>query len=141
MQFKNSTITFETRKPIDIIDITENVLEALNSSGLKNGQMTVISQHTTAYININEKELQLVHDMVTFLKRLAPRDGDYLHNLSPIDGRDNAHSHLIGLFMNSSESIPFADGKLLLGQWQSVFLVELDGPREKRNIVLQIAGE
>jgi secondary thiamine-phosphate synthase enzyme len=78
--------------------------------------------------------------MVTFLKRLVPRDGDYLHNLAPVDDRDNAHAHLIGLFMNASESIPVRDGELLLGGWQSVFFVELDGPRPRREVSLQFIG-
>ena len=78
--------------------------------------------------------------MVTFLKRLVPKDGDYLHNIDPIDGRDNAHSHLMGLFMNSSETIPIHAGRMLLGEWQSVFIVELDGPRAKRNILMQASG-
>jgi secondary thiamine-phosphate synthase enzyme len=96
--------------------------------------------HTTARININEREPQLQRDMLTFLKRFVPRDGDYLHNLEPIDGRDNAHSHLLGLFMNSSEVIPLAGDALVLGEWQSIFFIELDGPRERRGVELQIMG-
>ncbi len=140
MQFHSATITCQTTQPIDIIDITENVRSILDESGLRQGTVTVLSRHTTACVNINEREPHLVQDMVTFLKRLVPRDGDYLHNLNPIDGRDNAHAHLIGLFMNSSETIPFADGQLLLGQWQSIFLVELDGPRPERQVLVQIQG-
>ena len=78
--------------------------------------------------------------METFIKRFAPKDGNYLHNLNPLDGRDNAHSHLIGLLMNTSETIPFSKGKLLLGKWQSLFFIELDGPRKERSILLQISG-
>ena len=88
-----------------------------------------------------EREPQLERDMLTFLKRLVPRDGDYLHNLDPVDGRDNAHSHLIGLFMNSSETIPLAGGAMLLGEWQSIFFIELDGPRPRRRVELQVMGE
>ncbi len=140
MQVTTHTITLRTTKPIEIIDITPEVTAALSASGLQRGQLTVISQHTTACININEKEERLLEDMETFLKRLVPRDGNYLHNLAPIDGRDNAHSHLIGLFMNSSETIPFAEGKLLIGEWQSIFFIELDGAREKRSVLVQILG-
>ena len=140
MQIKTHTITVRTTKPIEIIDITAEIRAALSSTGLERGQITVISRHTTAFININEKEEHLLEDMETFLKRLVPKDGNYLHNLNPIDGRHNAHSHLLGLLMNTSETIPFSQGKLLLGQWQSVFFVELDGPRKERNILLQISG-
>jgi secondary thiamine-phosphate synthase enzyme len=140
MHIITHTIRARTTKPIEIIDITAEVSALLLSSGLDRGQVTVISRHTTAFININEKEELLLEDMETWLKRLVPKDGNYRHNLNPIDGRHNAHSHLLGLFMNSSETIPFSNGKMLLGEWQSIFFVELDGPREERNVLLQISG-
>lgn len=140
MQFTTVTIKTRTVKPVEIIDISAEVAAALSASKLDSGQVTIISRHTTAFININEKEEKLLEDMETFLKRLVPKDGNYLHNLNPVDGRDNAHSHLLGLFMNSSETIPFAKGKMLLGEWQSIFLVELDGPRQERSVLVQIAG-
>ena len=140
MQYSINIITRQTTKPIEIIDISAEVAEAVASSGLDTGQVTVISQHTTAFININEKEDRLLEDMETFIKRFAPKDGNYLHNLNPLDGRDNAHSHLIGLLMNTSETIPFSKGRLLLGKWQSLFFIELDGPRKERSILLQISG-
>ena len=140
MQYITKIITVQTTRPIEIVDISAEVSKAVSSSGIDSGQVIVISQHTTAYININEKENQLLEDMETFLKRFAPRDGNYLHNLNPVDGRDNAHSHLLGLLMNASETIPFAKGKLLVGEWQSLFFIELDGPRKQRNILLQISG-
>jgi len=141
MRYITQAVSFSTEHPIQIIDITQKVKDHAMQSGVANGLVTLISNHTTAYININEKEEMLLKDMTTYLKRLVPRDGDYLHNLNPIDGRDNAHSHLMGLFMNSSESIPLSEGKLMLGQWQSVFFIELDGPREKRSVTIQIIGE
>ena len=140
MQIITHTIKRLTTKPIEIIDITAEISALLLSSGLERGQVTVISRHTTAFININEKEERLLDDMETWLKRLVPKDGNYLHNLNPVDGRHNAHSHLLGLFMNSSETIPFANGRMLLGEWQSIFFIELDGPREERSILLQISG-
>ncbi|MEI6757169.1 MAG: YjbQ family protein [Chlorobium sp.] len=140
MKCITKTITLCTTKPVEIIDITAEVVTALSNSGLDCGTVTVISQHTTAFVNINEKEERLLEDMETWLKRLVPKDGNYLHNLDPLDGRHNAHSHLLGLFMNSSETIPFSGGKLLLGTWQSLFFVELDGAREKRSVLLQISG-
>ena len=140
MQIITHTIKRLTTKPIEIIDITAEVSAALSASGLERGQVTIISRHTTAFVNINEKEERLLEDMECYLKRLVPKDGNYLHNLNPIDGRHNAHSHLLGLFMNSSETIPFAEGKMLLGEWQSLFFIELDGPRQERSILLQISG-
>lgn len=135
------SIPLKTIAPIQIIDITGQVRERLADSGLRNGLVTLISRHTTARVNLNENEAALHRDMVAFLQRLAPRDGDYGHNLAPVDDRDNAHAHLLGLFMNASESIPVADGELLLGGWQSIFFVELDGPREQRSVLLHCIGE
>lgn len=140
MKILRHRIELETTAPIEIIDVTDQVRGWVTSTGIKDGLVTVSSLHTTARINVNEREAQLERDMITYLKRLVPRDGDYLHNLNPIDGRDNAHSHLLGLFMNSSETIPVAAGALVLGGWQSIFFIELDGPRERRGIEVQLLG-
>ncbi len=141
MQIQRHRIELATTAPIQLIDITDQVRRFVAASGIKDGLVTVSCLHTTARINVNEREEKLERDMLTFLKRFAPRDGDYLHNLDPVDGRDNAHSHLIGLFMNSSETIPVAHGAMVLGEWQSVFFIELDGPRERRGVELQIIGQ
>jgi secondary thiamine-phosphate synthase enzyme len=133
-------IELATVEPIQILDITGMVREWVASSGVKDGLLTLISVHTTARVNVNEREPQLQRDMVTYLKRLVPRDGDWLHNLAPVDGRNNAHAHLLGLSMNASETIPITGGALVLGEWQSIFFIELDGPRERREIDLQILG-
>lgn len=135
------TIALTSVEPIQVIDITARVRERLAANGLRAGLLTLISRHTTARVNLNENEAQLHRDMVSFLKRLVPRDGDYRHNLAPVDDRDNAHAHLLGLFMNASESIPVVEGELLLGGWQSIFFIELDGPREHREVTLQFLGK
>ncbi|MFP4280709.1 MAG: secondary thiamine-phosphate synthase enzyme YjbQ [Halochromatium sp.] len=135
------TIRLQTTAPIQLVDITEQVRECCARSGVRNGLVTLLSRHTTAALCLNERETQLQRDMVTFLKRLVPRDGDYLHNLAPVDDRDNAHAHLMALFTNASETIPIAEGELLLGGWQSVFFVELDGPRPERSVTLQFLGQ
>ncbi len=141
MKIHREKLQLTTTGPIQVIDITAQVRDWAKGTGIREGLLTLISPHTTARVNLNEREAQLHRDMVTFLKRLVPRDGDYLHNLAPVDDRDNAHAHLLGLFMNASESIPVADGELLMGGWQSVFFIELDGPRERREVQLQIMGE
>jgi secondary thiamine-phosphate synthase enzyme len=141
MNYHITSIACQTTRPIEIIDITADVRAALEATGLQQGTVTLLSRHTTACININEREERLQQDMTTFLKRFVPKDGDWLHNLETIDGRDNAHSHLLGMLMNSSETIPFSEGKLMLGEWQSVFFIELDGPRQKREVLVHIQGE
>ncbi|KAA5599493.1 secondary thiamine-phosphate synthase enzyme YjbQ [Blastochloris sulfoviridis] len=140
MKIFRHRIEFTTVEPIEIVDITGRVRDWVTACGVKDGLVTVTSLHTTARVNVNEREPQLQRDMVTFLKRLVPRDGDWLHNLAAVDGRDNAHSHLLGLFMNSSETIPVGGGDLVLGGWQSIFFIELDGPRDRRGLELQLLG-
>ncbi|ALK09223.1 secondary thiamine-phosphate synthase enzyme YjbQ [Blastochloris viridis] len=140
MKILRHRLDLATTDPIQIVDVTPQLRDFVAASGVRDGLLTVISPHTTARVNLNEREAQLQRDMVTFLKRLVPRDGDWLHNLSTVDGRDNAHAHLLGLFVNASEAIPVADGELMVGGWQSVFFIELDGPRERRHLDLQLIG-
>lgn len=141
MKILRHQLQLATAQPIQILDLTDAVRDWVGASGIRDGLLTLISPHTTARVNLNEREPQLQRDMVTFLKRLVPRDGDYLHNLAPVDDRDNAHSHLLGLFLNASETVPVADGALVMGGWQSIFFVELDGPRTRRELWLQLLGE
>lgn len=141
MQFHSETLAVSTAAPIQIIDVTELARGVFERFPVRNGQLTVTSAHTTAFVALNEKEPKLQQDMLDFLTGLAPPGRGYRHDIDPVDGRPNTHSHLIGLFMNASETILVADGKLLLGEWQSVFFVELDGPRPQRRLTVQVAGE
>ena len=140
MQSLRHRLDLVTTEPIQILDITEAVRGWVAASGLRDGLLTLVSLHTTARINVNEREERLQRDMVTLLKRMIPRDGDWLHNLATVDGRDNAHAHLLGLFMTSSVTLPVSAGAPLLGGWQSIFFIELDGPRDRRNVELQLLG-
>jgi secondary thiamine-phosphate synthase enzyme len=129
-----------TTEPIQVMDITTQVKQLLAGSGVSNGQLTLISSHTTAFVSLNEFEPGLQQDMVEYLGRVAPPGAGYRHDVNPVDGRLNAHSHLAGLFLNPSLSIPIVKGKLLLGGWQSILFIELDGPRETRSVHVQILG-
>ena len=131
-------LTVATTQPIEILDITEPVRAWVQSTGVTHGLLTVMSPHTTARITVNEREAELQRDMIRWLEALAPATADYGHNRAPVDDRLNAHSHLLGLFMNASESIPLSDGALDLGGWQSLFFVELDGPRSQREVKLHL---
>jgi secondary thiamine-phosphate synthase enzyme len=141
MQILRHWLELATAEPIQIIDLTDSIRSWVAGSGIRDGLLTVSSPHTTARINVNEREPQLALDMVAFLQRLAPSGADYLHDRAPVDDRANAHSHLLGLLMNSSQTIPVAGGEPALGGWQAIFFVELDGPRERRNVELQLLGE
>lgn len=135
-----------TSRAPEFIDITTEVETLLEHSGIREGSVLIYSRHTTAAIKINENEPLLLRDMAYFLERVAPREADYKHNDFTIrtanmteDECPNGHSHCQHLLLGASESIPVAEGRLLLGRWQRVFLVELDHPR-KREVVVQIQG-
>ncbi|MEO7964973.1 MAG: secondary thiamine-phosphate synthase enzyme YjbQ [Gemmatimonadaceae bacterium] len=132
------TLQLTTTQSLEIIDLTERVRHWVRESGIRDGLLTVLSPHTTARITLNEHESELHRDMLEFLRGIAPQEAAYGHNRAPVDDRLNAHAHLLGLFVNASESIPVADGELLLGSWQSLFFVELDGPRERREVLLHL---
>ena len=110
--------------------------------------MQVFVRHTTAAVRIQENEPLLLDDLRRFLASLAPADADYGHNdfrvrthhMHP-DERPNGHSHCLQLLLGSSESVPISDGELALGAWQRLFLVELDGPRPQREVLLQVVGQ
>ncbi|MCH7617533.1 MAG: YjbQ family protein [Chloroflexi bacterium] len=138
------TLTFQTERGPQFIDITDQVTELVEQSGIENGFVVVFSKHTTAAISINENEPHLIADMEKMLEHAAPCGADYAHNRygHPIDSGEepNGHSHCQHLLLGASESIPVAGGRMLFGQWQRIFLVELDHARE-REIVIQLVGE
>jgi len=135
-----------TERAPQFIDITDEVQRLVAESGVNDGTATVFCRHTTAAIRINENEPLLLTDMEEFLKRVAPRELYYRHNDFSIrtenmteDECPNAHAHCQHLMLGASETIPIVDGRLTLGRWQRVFLVELDRPRE-REVCVQIIG-
>ncbi|MCX6093406.1 MAG: secondary thiamine-phosphate synthase enzyme YjbQ [Candidatus Bipolaricaulota bacterium] len=130
----------------EFIDITDEVAAAVEASGIQDGTVTVFSRHTTAAIKINENEPLLLRDMARFLETSAPREAEYRHNDFVIrtanmtdDECPNGHSHCQHLLLGASETIPVMGGRLALGRWQSIFLVELDRPRE-REVIIQVQG-
>jgi len=140
MTILQHTLTFASGTPIEFIDFTEAVRAWVRASEIRDGLLTVTSPHTTARVTRNEREPALQQDMLRFLERLAPAGASYGHDLAPVDDRLNAHSHLLGLLLPASETIPVSDGELLLGGWQALFLVELDGPRPRREVHLHLMG-
>jgi secondary thiamine-phosphate synthase enzyme len=145
MKTLHRTLSIATGDGIAVHDVTPEIKDLLARSGVREGMVTVTSRHTTTAVTINENEARLLQDMRRFLLRLVPAKGPWLHNDihlrdCPPDEPENAHSHLLAMLLGSSEVIPVVDGALELGRWQSVLLVELDGPRE-RTLSLRIWGE
>jgi secondary thiamine-phosphate synthase enzyme len=139
-------LDYQTTDAPQFIDITDEVAQAVSRSGVMNGILVVFSRHTTAAIKINEFEPELVKDMTRFLSEIAPLDRDYHHNNFDVrtvnmtdDEYPNAHSHCQHLLLSASESIPILDGRIHLGRWQRIFLVELDRPKA-RQVTVQSIG-
>ncbi len=138
----DSILDIGTAEPIQFIDLTDHINEHLRVNAVESGTVTVFSRHTTAAIKINEAEELLLDDFKRLLLELCPSGRGYHHNdmsrrkppIAP-DERPNAHSHLMHLLLSTSETIPVIDGRLALGTWQRVFMVELDGPRERQVMI------
>src|SRR5262245_24011396 len=125
-----------------MVNLTERLNRVIESAGIRNGFAGVFSQHTTAVLLVNEWQSALLDDIGTFLGRVVEEGLPYKHN-SPVFSdceRGNATSHLRSLLFNNSVLLPISEGKPVLGQFQSVILAELDGPRD-RTLKLQILGE
>lgn len=134
MTILRKSLTIKTSKEFEIIDITKLVSEFIESSSVEEGLINIFSKHSTTAISINENELGLLDDFEMFIKNLVSYDLNYKHDL--ID--NNAKSHIASFLLGSQISIPIKNNKLDLGTWQSLFLIELDGPRSSREIVLTI---
>jgi secondary thiamine-phosphate synthase enzyme len=126
-----------TSKRTELIDITADVERIVRKSGIKNGLCNVFVPHATAAIMMNENENGLVDDIVNKIKKEFPKGGGYKHDR--ID--DNADSHLASGFIGQSKTLPVKDGRLIRGTWQQIFLMEADGPRSSRKIIVTVFGE
>ena len=144
---REARLRFVTNHPTEFIDLTQQLDRLVAESGVETGILNVQSLHTTTAIVVNEHEPLLLDDFRDFLEQAAPRDFDYRHddatirtvNLTAAE-RPNGHSHCRALLLPSSVCLNVAQGRPVLGTWQRVFLVELDGPRE-REISVMLLGE
>ena len=141
LQLYLETILYKTRERMELINITHDLNEIVRKHGLRAGFVIVQSLHTTTAVFINEFQQALVDDMKSFLGRIVGRLDYWRHNdprLSECD-RKNAASHLRAMVLGHTLSVPVHNGELALGNWQSVILAELDGPRE-RTVQVQVLG-
>ena len=137
--FAQHDLHYETECGPWFLDITEDLRRLTEESGLAWGQITVFSNHTTAAIRIQENEPLLIEDFKELLRKIAPQERYYRHNdfdirtvnMGPNEPK-NGHSHCQHILLSTSETIPIQAGALQLGPWQSIFLVELDGARQRR---------
>ncbi len=146
MKYLHKLLGLTSKKQFELIDITPEVKEAVKSSGIKNGSVTVFCPHTTAAIRLNHNEPLLLQDIMKTLYHLVPLDVSYSHDLFEMrqnvapNERSNGHAHVKAFLLGSSENLIIKDSGLTLGKMQSVMFVELDGGRN-REVHIQIQGE
>ncbi|HEX4864658.1 MAG TPA: secondary thiamine-phosphate synthase enzyme YjbQ [Acidimicrobiales bacterium] len=144
--FWAETLKIATESARQFVDITDKVAQVVQRSGVSQGWVSAFSKHTTAAVIIQENEAQLLQDMTALLERLSSAGGTYRHNdlsrrTGPMEPDEcaNGHSHCQHLLLGTSENIPVAGGRMDLGRWQRIFLLELDRPRD-RQLVVQVFG-
>lgn len=136
MKNKREIVEIRTSQRVEIQDITQEVGEVLARTGVKDGLLNIYSRHSTSGVVINENESGLVSDFQSALEKIAPQGAGYQHDL--ID--NNADSHIRGFLLGGSQTIPVENGRIMLGTWQSIFFVELDGPRH-RKLTVTVIGD
>ena len=134
MTIKTHSLKIDTSKSFEIIDITSKINELID---IEEGMISIFSKHSTSAIVVNENESGLLKDLEFTLNNLIT--DKYSYNHDRID--NNAKSHLKSFLLSSSECLPIKNNRLDLGTWQSVFFIELDGPRRNRTITLTMMGE
>ena len=139
-------LRFATSHATEFVDVTKLVRAEVRKSGLRTGRVHLQSLHTTVGLAINENEPLLLRDFQKLLERLAPAGAGYEHDdfarryEISVDEPVNGHAHCRQLLLTGFATLLVEEGKLVLGRWQSVFAVELDGPRH-RELALQLDGE
>jgi secondary thiamine-phosphate synthase enzyme len=121
-----------------IVDITGAVREAVCASGVAQGQASAFVRGSTAAITTMEYEPGGVHDLQALLDRLIPPHGDYEHNRLNHD--TNSHAHQRASVIGSSELVPVVDGRLALGTWQQLVLIDFDDRPRRRTVIIQVLG-
>lgn len=132
-------IGLETRGNCDVIDITSRVTKSIAESGVNSGIVTLFVSGSTAGLTTIEYEPRLLSDFKGMWDRVIPQDLPYEHNRTW--GEGNGHSHLRASLLGPSLTIPFVNGRLTLGTWQQIVLVDFDNRPRSRELVVQIMGE
>ena len=138
-------IELKSTTQIEFIDITDKVQDIITKSGVREGQVTIYSGHTTMSVAVNHNEPMLLQDFMRILYKIVPMDDRYSHDLfelrksSKSDGRSNGHSHCKALLLGASETIPLDKGRLMLTDKQSIFAIEFDGARS-RDVTVHVMG-
>jgi len=124
-------IKVRSRVREELVEFTDEVQRVLRESGAREGDCVLFVRHTTAGLTVNENaDPDVASDMLHALRTLIPQ-----HGMGFRHGEQNSDAHIKASLVGPSVTVPFADGKLLLGRWQGIFLCEFDGPREREVVV------
>jgi secondary thiamine-phosphate synthase enzyme len=129
-------LSLSTRGDADVVDISEGVRRVVAASGVSEGLATAFVRGSTAAVTTMEFEPGGVHDLRALLDRLVPPEGDYEHNRLNHDS--NSHAHQRASLIGSSEAVPVAGGRLGLGTWQQLVLIDFDDRPRERTVVVQV---
>ncbi len=137
---KTKEIKIKTKGNCDIVNLTEQVTEAVSDSGIKDGTVILFNVGSTAGITTTEFEPGLVnYDIKAAFEKIAPENTRYEHEETWHD--DNGHSHIRATLLGPSLSVPLVGGKLTLGTWQQIILIDFDTRPRTRTVICQIIGE
>jgi secondary thiamine-phosphate synthase enzyme len=139
MPVHTERLDVSTRGDADIVDVTTRVQAVLDRHRFREGQALVFVVGSTAGLTTIEYEKGLLADFPALFERIAPRGGRYAHEEAWQDG--NGHAHVRASLLGASLTVPFKDGRLLLGTWQQIVLVDFDTRPRRRELVVQLTGE
>lgn len=139
MHIITESITLSTKGFSDIIDITSSVRTILENNSIKNGNATIFVAGSTAGVTTIEYEPGLLKDVPDMYENLVPQNKKYFHDATWGDG--NGFSHVRAALLGPSLVIPFENGRLLLGTWQQIVVIDFDNRSRQRQIVIQLLGE
>jgi secondary thiamine-phosphate synthase enzyme len=136
MSVQGGLLRMDTPGNGHIVDLTEAVARVIGNSGVERGLVTVFATGSTVAVTTMEYEPGGVHDLQGLLDRLVPSEAQYEHNVRNHD--TNAHAHLRAAMIGPSETIPLVDGRLALGAWQQVVLLDFDDRPRRRTVTVQV---
>ena len=136
MRVISKTIQLSSKGQDDVIDITKQVSNVVKDSNIENGTVTIFVAGSTAAVTTIEYEPGLINDFPEMLSRIIPKNIEYEHDNTWHDG--NGHSHVRASLVGPSLTVPIINGKLTLGTWQQIVLLEMDTRPRNRNLILQI---
>ncbi|MCF8239912.1 MAG: secondary thiamine-phosphate synthase enzyme YjbQ [Melioribacteraceae bacterium] len=139
MKIKTMTFSVKTKGRNDIIDITSKVDMLLREANMKEGSVLVFAPGATTGITTIEYELGLLQDYPEFFEKIIPSNQKYHHDETWND--HNGYSHVRSALQGASFTVPFKDGKLILGTWQQIVLIDFDNRERSRNIIAQFTGQ